>query len=173
MSNHISVAFHGQFSSPRGLRRDAGAPEFIDLYLSSTDDISITAAKLARLKAPLLLIGYSLGGTLAMRLVDYDLPIKGLILYEAPVFDTNSMPAPSTDIKVLSIWNDYIPKTHPRRVEKARSRTYQRSYPYYTELTGLTRAHTKFIFRPPFVGHGWDISLNSLIQVWIKCTLRT
>jgi pimeloyl-ACP methyl ester carboxylesterase len=166
------VALHGQFASPKILRRDMGDPSWVDIYLPTPyDDLSrellIDSLDL-EIDEPMVLVGYSIGGSVIANLSHYFYrEIAGVVLYESPMFDSLSV---AGDFPVLWIRNNYQ-STLRREAEFLDTFTLWSLQHPVTKLIGTGR-HMKFTWGWPPIGHAWDQTLNPFIETWIK-TLPT
>lgn len=118
------------------------------------------AAIVNAMKFPPVLVGYSRGGQMISDvLYTQDVSIAGAVVYEAPTRVTSVPPS----VPVLLIWN------HRGRKNTAAGRNTQRVWGQVesvTELEGRGR-HIGFTWRPPFLRHAWDQTLNPVIEAWM------
>ena len=150
---HI-VAFHGDFASPRMMRRDMSV-DWVDQYWDYQQDNVATLAD----HRDLVLVAYSRGGSVVGKLANALNNIRAAVLYEAPLLDA---PTPGGDFPVLIIWN----RLSIRRFTREAKRTKQEwalQHPI-SELHGGSLLHVKLW--PP--GHGWDQNLNPPIYEWLS-----
>lgn len=171
-------AIHGDFGANR-LRRDMGDPDFVDYYLNwSRKDKRSNFNELKNIisspkfETPFVFIGYSYGGEVINQLMNRYFIRKntvGIIQYESPLF---SVPPTKLmkHIGVMQIWNNYTPRSRVRARNKQVSKYFwlNRSGLSVFKITGYTKGHVKFYKTPPFIGHGWDTSINPIIKTWLK-----
>lgn len=156
-----TYAFHGDFASHDDLQKDMGDPPWVDEYVDYRTDFEYQIAR----QDAVCLVGYSRGGSVIGQLSLSLKNIVGAVLYESPLFGIDQ---PGGAFPVLIIWND---RSRRRRSIEAwdtlcRWRAGGRSV---TMLQGSGR-HTKLVRRPStmFIGHGWDTSLNSTVEAWVR-----
>ena len=158
------IAFHGQAASGARLRADMGNPDWVTWApdwqrYASADDF---AAELGGV--PVVLVGYSLGGDFIARLTRTRLSkwIRGIAVYESPVL---SGPPRALPCPCVVIWNNYPPRTAWRRAGKAASiAAWNVQYPHADNLIGRHTAHVLYSWRPPFIRHAWDSTVNPLLR---------
>lgn len=155
-----TYAFHGDFASAEDLQADMGDPAWVDEYVDYRRDFESAIAD----QDSVVLVGYSRGGSIIGELSLRLRNIRGVVLYESPLFGVDQ---PGGNFPALVIWN--------RRSRKRRSieawDTLQRWRAGGRSVTMMDGqgAHLKFVMRPStaFLGHGWDVSLNSRIAAWV------
>ena len=155
------IAFHGGYLSPAAMQRDMNDPSWVNEYLSSksVDDAANAVSK----HESVVLIGYSIGGSLIGHLSHLLDNIEAVVLYESPLINTGN---PSGNFPVLWIRNRY--KSTPRR-EKEFSDTLAEWHVQHpvTEITGKGR-HIAWRWGCPPFAHAWDVSLNDWVWQWIQ-----
>ena len=164
----LVVALHGQSASGQRLQHDSGDPPWVDWW---ADWQQFSPSEFANLLPcmPVCLVGYSLGGDFIAQLTHTKLcaSIRKIVVYESPVLVVE--PARIKGADVLQIWNNYRPLTLKRRIGKQQSLwAWCRAYPSSYHLTGSEAGHIRFSFRPPYIQHAWDRSLNPEIESFIN-----
>lgn len=169
------IALHGQAASGSRLRDDMGRPDWVDWFpdwqrdaadAEQFSDVLMDSLRTSQRK--LVLIGYSLGGDFIARLTwqrigDF---IGGIVLYESPLLSLD-WPRP-VGCPVTIVWNDYVPKSIRRREEKAKSiANWSARFHKTQHLVGRHTSHVLYSWRPPFIRHAWDTTLNGLLYDWI------
>lgn len=161
------IALHGQYATGRMLERDMGSPDWVDFYYQpkrmNYHSLSEWVGDLIwQSREPVVLIGYSLGGSLIANLShDFTDGIKGAVLYEAPLLDSE----PTGEFPVLWIENMYA-STPTREDEMADSCAAWEKGRETQVLFGEGR-HIRWVWGWPMWGHAWDRKLNPLIVDWI------
>lgn len=162
-----TVAFHGQYASPEILQRDMGDPDWVDWYAQVPYDTTSREflADMLWDYDRLILIGYSLGGSLIGHLTA-EIPtskIVGAVLYESPLLNTDHVYG---SFPVLWIRNKY--KTTPRREQEFETTLDTWAEQHSIDRMFGTGRHMKFVWDWPPIAHAWDQSLNPYIAQWIK-----
>lgn len=160
------IAFHGGYLSPESMRRDMGDPAWVDQYLPSADAAAI--AEVLPTDRPLILIGYSLGGSLIGHLSNRMSNIVGAVLYESALIGIDSV---AGSFPVLWIRNRYK-STRRREREFADTRAAWKKGRQFDEVTGTGR-HVSWRFGWPPIAHAWDRTLNPLIAEWIDAVQQS
>lgn len=134
-----------------------GDPRWVDWYWDyGRDDLSTIRDS----QSGVILVGYSRGGQIIGELSARLDNVVAAIIYESP---------PPRNVggnfPVLLIWN--------RRSRKAKSkqaalteRQWRLGGRRVDRLSGKGR-HLKWVRGVPPVGHGWDVTLNPIIEEWI------
>ena len=160
MSHTRTFALHGDLASPADLRRDMGDPEWVDAYPDWKRGLAPLLLELD-VHEWINLVGYSSGGSMISALTWRLDNIRCAVLYEAP----NLQPIiPGGNFPVLMIWNDRGRVRWPESID-----TYwdwRVNHP--VDVFGGRGRHIAFSWRPPFLRHGWDQSLNDRIAAWIQ-----
>jgi len=159
MTTIITAALHGQYATGKMLRRDMGDPTWVDYYVHKIG--KLTSAELQRLKPPLILVGYSLGGSVIADLT-HELDLVGAVLYESPLLNDT---IPAGTFPVLWIQNDYRHKTRRKREMDSSLAGWKENH-QVTQLTGSGR-HIRGVIGWPMWGHAWDQTLNDKIAGWL------
>lgn len=161
MTAHVplfrTIALHGGYLTPGDLRRDMGDPDWVDDYLPTASKIKLPT------HTPLVLIGYSLGGSLIGHLSHFCRNIVAVVLYESPLIGLKVV---AGSFPVLWVRNRYTSTAKRERKFDDTKRIWQRSH-RVDEMTGQGR-HVAWRFGWPPFGHAWDQSLNPLIDIWIN-----
>lgn len=159
-----TIAFHGGYLSPESMRRDMGDPAWVDHYLSNfAPSVAADVLQQAWSRDPLILIGYSIGGSLIGHLSNRMSNIVGAVLYESALIGIDSV---AGSFPVLWIRNRY--KSTPRRErEFADTRAAWRKNREFDEITGRGKHIYWRCGWPPF-GHAWDQTLNRFIEQWLR-----
>lgn len=152
------VAFHGEFASAKMLREDIGNAHWIDQYIDG-HNISKILTHLFK-DEPLILVGYSLGGSVIGTLTHHLPNIKGAVLYEAPLLDVSYVKG---TFPVLWITNRVL-FFRKRKLQQSKE-AWQKNHPI-TELRGKG-LHIRVEPKKPPIRHNWNQQLNPLIQTWI------
>lgn len=166
------LAFHGSPGWSNLLRKDMGDPNW-DISYVSWKKLSLETI-IDMIDQDTFLLGYSAGGEFIAQLTYHVSRIAGIVVYESPL---RNGPPRAIGCPVLWLWNDYEPRTARRRHEKIKSyRWWRDRFNMTTAIPGLTGwktstpiyGHTKVVPYFPFIGHGWDISLNPHIERWMN-----
>jgi pimeloyl-ACP methyl ester carboxylesterase len=167
------IALHGDFASPEMLKRDMGAPSWVDSYYDGKGwrdvdgRIELLIHFIRMLEQPVTLVGYSRGGSVIARL-SHAIPhlIACAVLYESPVKDSQGC---AGKFPVLQIWNDRGSMRRLHRLDDVLESIRCWSIGRRCEIMVGTGKHMQLT--PP--AHGWDRSLNNRIEDWIRANDRT
>ena len=162
-----TIAFHGGYLSPEDLRRDMGDPDWVDEYLPSDYRKVINSGRLIASRGPIVLVGYSIGGSLIGHLSRVLPNIIGAVLYESALIGIDKV---AGSFPVLWIRNRYE-STKRREHEFDSTRAAWSVGREMADMRGEGRHVTWRWGWPPFA-HAWDTQLNPMIQSWIA-NLRT
>ena len=155
------VAFHGSLGNAAILARDMGDPAWVDLYHEGHD---VDAARnICSAFESVVLVGYSMGGSVMGHLSHVLGNIAAVVLYESPLLGIDR---PAGTFPVLWIRNDYR-WTNQREIEFAETRAAWGESHHVDEMIGQGR-HIRFVWGCPVIGHAWDQQLNPAIRDWIK-----
>ena len=159
------IALHGDYAKPADLRRDMGDPDWVDWYPAGHDAVNIRNLinSSGWQNEPLVLMGYSKGGSVVGDLSHILDNIVGAVLYESPLMSPED---PGGTFPVLWIRNNYQPAVG-RAFELWQTYcAWAENHPI-TKMTGQGR-HIRWRFGWPPFGHNWDNSLNGHIERFVK-----
>jgi len=145
------------------LQRDAGNPDWIDLYINKWRRWPDKKIKTClHTWDHVVLIGYSSGGSYIGHLTHKLSNISAVVLYESPLIGIDEV---AGDFPVLIIWNNDSPRRNSREAKD----TFE-AWNRHHDVT-IKFGHGRHMKRTsyfPWIGHGWDTSLNPMIHNWIK-----
>lgn len=148
-----TIAFHGRGGTPAMLRRDMGAPYWVDHYHRGLN--LQQAAKLCAGHGRVFLVGYSAGGELVAKLTHCLANICGAVVYEAPLREPL---VPSGTFPVCMVWNSRGRLGWPAGQRAAQ--LWDDPARVFVPMQG-TGGHVRLSWRPPFISHAWDQKLNA------------
>jgi len=164
MNQFEVVALPGGYLKGRHLQEDMGNPDWVHRYLDGHTAKEVLPK--IPLDKPLVLVGYSIGGSVIGDLSTMGFDIVGAVLYESPLLDVDY---PGGNFPVLWIENK-VERWAKGEIEfHLALQAWELTRPgKVTKLYGGFDAHWKWKRRWPPIAHAWDRRLNVFIKGWIE-----
>jgi len=156
-------AIPGGHLSGRDLRRDMGDPDWVDHYLDRAHPWDLAVKIESITDGPIVLIGYSVGGSLIGHMSLLLGNIVGVVVYESPLIGVERV---GGDFPVLWIENDY--KSTWRREAESLEAFLKWFESHSTEVMVGEGRHVRLRFGWPPFGHAWDVRLNTRIAGFVR-----
>jgi hypothetical protein len=163
------LALHGDFATADMLCRDMGdLRHSIDLFYDARGwtrfdhRIDKLLRIIEKITEPLILVGYSRGGSAIARLSEL-VEIAAAVVYESPVIDSEGV---GGSFPVLQVWNDRGARFGSNELRRGQAIIAEQIWGERHDVTQLIGSGRHWQIRPP--AHCWDCKLNDQIREWMS-----